>query len=66
MLTAGIARAIYSDHDWEDSLDQAANQLCQRLNVERFWVMVYNRDTENFEVYFQYHPKNRRPLPHGV
>ncbi|AFY70662.1 GAF domain protein [Thalassoporum mexicanum PCC 7367] len=63
MLTAGIARAIYSDHDWEDSLDHAANQLCQRLNAERFWIVVYNRDTECFDVHFQYHPKNRRPLP---
>ncbi len=62
VLTAGIAKAIYSDDDWQDSLQMAAEQLCQRLNTERFWVVLLNRDTGNFDIYFQYHPKNRRPI----
>ena len=63
ILTAGIARAIYTDSDWQESLQMAAEQLCQRLRVERFWLVVYNKDTETFDINFQYHPKNRRPLP---
>ncbi len=63
VLTAGIAKAIYTDSDWQDSLQMAAEQLCQRLKAERFWVVLHNKDTGVFEVYFQYHPKNRRPMP---
>jgi len=62
VLTAGIAKAIYTDDDWQDSLQMAAEQLCQRLNTERFWVVLLNRDTGAFDIYFQYHPKNRRPI----
>jgi GAF domain-containing protein len=63
LLTAGIAKAIYSDADWQESLQMASEQLCHRLGVERFWVARYNKDTEDFDVYYQYHPKNRRPIP---
>ncbi|WP_103668642.1 GAF domain-containing protein [Pseudanabaena sp. BC1403] len=63
ILTAGIARAIYSDNDWQSALDQAAEQLCQRLGLERFWVATYDKDNDMFRIDFQYHPKNRRPLP---
>ena len=63
ILTAGIARAIYSDSDWQSALDQAAEQLCQRLGLERFWVATYDKDNDVFRIDFQYHPKNRRPIP---
>ncbi|MEE3718168.1 GAF domain-containing protein [Tumidithrix elongata RA019] len=63
LLTAGIARAIFSEQDWQDSLQLAADQLCQRLGVERFWIALFDRDTGALRVYFQHHPKNRRPLP---
>ncbi|MFN9670465.1 MAG: GAF domain-containing protein [Pseudanabaena sp.] len=63
ILTAGIARAIYSNNDWQQALDQAAEQLCQRLSLERFWVATYDPDNEVFRIDFQYHPKNRRPIP---
>ncbi len=63
ILTAGIARAIYSDNDWQNSLQQAAEQLCSRLRLERFWVATYDKDNDVFHIDFQYHPKNRRPLP---
>jgi len=65
VLTAGIAKAIYTDADWQESLQIAAEQLCQRLSVERFWVILHNKDTGVFEIYFQYHPKNRRPIPNA-
>lgn len=63
ILTAGIARAIYSDSDWQNAMDKAAEQLCQRLGLERFWVASYDRDNDLFRVDYQYHPKNRRPIP---
>jgi GAF domain-containing protein len=63
LLMAGIAKAIYSDTDWQASLQIAAEQLCHRLGVERFWVARYNKDTEDFDVYYQYHPTNRRAIP---
>ncbi len=66
LLTAGIARAIYSDADWQESLRIASEQLCHRLGVERFWIAHYNKDTEDFDVYYQYHPKNRRPIPNSM
>ena len=66
ILTAGIARAIYSDSDWQTALDKAAEQLCQRLSLERFWVATYDRDNDTFRIDFQYHPKNRRPIPNQL
>ncbi|MFN7716928.1 MAG: GAF domain-containing protein [Pseudanabaenaceae cyanobacterium] len=63
VITAGIARAIYSERDLQDALNMAADQLCQRLGVERFWIATYDRDSDVFRVTFQHHPKNRRALP---
>jgi GAF domain-containing protein len=62
LLTAEIARSIYSDDDWKASLQQAADQLCKRLKVERFMVLMYDQDASIFEICFQTQPGNRRPL----
>jgi GAF domain-containing protein len=61
-IMSGIARAIYSATDSENALKYAAEQLCQRLSVERFWIALYDRGVGNFPMFFQHHPKNRRPL----
>ncbi len=66
ILTAGIARAIYSDNDSQNALEQAAEQLCMRLGLERFWVATYDRDNDFFRIDFQHHPKNRRPIPNSL
>jgi GAF domain-containing protein len=66
ILTSGIAKAVFADTDWQESLTVAAEQLCQRLGTERFWVSVYNSDTNCFDLSFQYHPKNRRSLPRSL
>jgi len=66
ILTAGIARAIYSDNDLQNALEQAAEQLCMRLGLERFWVATYDRDNDIFRIDFQHHPKNRRPIPNSL
>jgi len=61
-LKSGIARSIYSDDDWRNTLKQTADQLCKRLKTERFLVLLYDKDLNQFETCYQTHPGNRRPL----
>jgi len=62
MLLAEVNRAIYTDEDWRMTLDSVAEQVCQRLQVERFIVLLYNKITHHFEVCYQRQPASRRPL----
>jgi GAF domain-containing protein len=61
-LTAEIARSIYSEEDWKNTLKHTADALCKRLKVERFLVLLYEKDLKEFEVAYQNYPSNRRPL----
>lgn len=62
-LEAQVARAIYNEADWKNTLRQTADQLCKRLKAERFLVLLYNPDRSHFDTCYQSHPGNRRPLP---
>ncbi|MGG6263490.1 GAF domain-containing protein [Leptolyngbya sp. AN03gr2] len=62
-LTAKIAQAIYSTGDGVSALQNAANLLNQRLNVDRVLALVYDTDHDAFEVRYQSQPKYKRPLP---
>ncbi len=62
-LTAGIARAIYSDADWEMTLKKTASQLCGRLNCEYFLLLLYEEEQDRFEIVCQNLPRNRRAVP---
>ena len=62
-LTAGIARAIYSDADWETTLKNTASQLCERLNCEYFLLLLYEEEQDRFEIVCQNLPRNRRAVP---
>ncbi|MFM9267160.1 GAF domain-containing protein [Tychonema sp. BBK16] len=62
-LTAGIARAIYSDADWETTLKNTASQLCGRLNCEYFLLLLYEEEQDRFEIVCQNLPRNRRSVP---
>lgn len=62
VLTAGIARPIYSDDDWRSGLHICADSLCKRLGAERFIVLFYDCDQRLFDVCYQAQPANRRPL----
>ena len=64
-LTAEIARAIYDETDWKTTVKHAADQLCKRLKAERFLMLVYDPNQQNFETCYQSQPSNRRPL-HGL
>lgn len=61
-LTAEVTHALYSEEDWRKTLKRCAEQICQRLQVERFLVLLYDKDQKKFEVCFQHHPSSRRPL----
>ncbi len=61
-LTAGIARAIYSDADWEATLKNTAEQLCARLNCEYFLLLLYEHEQDRFEIVCQNHPRHRRTV----
>jgi GAF domain-containing protein len=62
ILTAEVSRALYSEEDWRNSLKRCAEQVCDRLKVERFLVLLHNGDQQQFDICFQYQPKSRRPL----
>ena len=63
-LTVEISRALYSDEDWQSSLKKCAEQLCQRFKVERFLVLLYNKDLKKFDIaYLNQLPGKRRPTP---
>jgi GAF domain-containing protein len=62
-LTAGIARAIYNDADWEETLKTTAEQLCDRLNCEYFLLLLYGEEQDRFEIVCQNQPRNRRQVP---
>lgn len=61
-LKSEIARSIYDEDDWKNTLKQTAEQLCKRLKVERFVVLLHDKDLNQFETCYQAHPGNRRPL----
>jgi GAF domain-containing protein len=63
-LTAEVSRALYSEEDWQNSLKKCTDQVCQRLKVERFLVLLYNKDLNKFEVCHQNQSTaKRRALP---
>lgn len=59
-ITAEIARSLYSSEDWKVTLTRSAELLTERLKVERFMVVLYDRSTGNFEVCYQHQPRSRR------
>lgn len=61
VLLSGLTRAIYSDNDWNKTLKQGADQLCERLQVERLLVLLVNQDGR-FEVCYQHQGAQGRPL----
>ncbi|HEY9643594.1 MAG TPA: GAF domain-containing protein [Coleofasciculaceae cyanobacterium] len=61
-LTAEVTRALYSEEDWKSMLQKCADQVCKRLNVERFLVLLYDTNLSKFEICYQQQPKQRRPI----
>lgn len=61
-LTTDVSRALYSEEDWRSTLRRCADQVLQRLQAERFLVLLYNADLQKFEICYQQQPTGRRPI----
>jgi GAF domain-containing protein len=65
-LTAEISHAIYSDEDWNNTLRKCADRVSLRLGSERFLLLLYDRDQEKFDICYQSHSNQRKPIPHSL
>jgi GAF domain-containing protein len=63
LLTAELTRAIYSEEDWNKTLEEAARQMAQRLHIQWFLVLLYDPDQERFEVCYQHQAAHCPTLP---
>jgi GAF domain-containing protein len=61
-LTAEVSHALYSEADWQAAMKRCAEQVCKRLQVGRFLVLVYEKDLKSFEICYQMQPNSRRPV----
>lgn len=59
-LTAEVSHALYSETDWQQSIKRCAEQVCKRLQVSRFLVLVFNSDQKKFEISYQQQSNHRR------
>jgi GAF domain-containing protein len=61
-LTAELSHALYSEQDWQATLKKCAEQLYQRLRVERLIVLLWNTDRQRFTLAYQHQQGKRRPI----
>ncbi|MEB3358942.1 MAG: GAF domain-containing protein [Synechococcales bacterium] len=62
-LVAEVSRALYSEDDWHQVLIQCGNQLCERLEAERFLVLTYDESQEKFSIVHQCQPNGQAAVP---
>lgn len=60
MLTAAISRSIHGDEDWRKTLDLCSQELCQQLDADQLFVLLYNLEEGGFELCYQSRPTNAR------
>ncbi|RUT06241.1 hypothetical protein DSM106972_034470 [Dulcicalothrix desertica PCC 7102] len=61
-LTSEVAKGIYSERDFEQTLSNCAKKILERLGAMRFVLLYYNHDHSKYEILFQTQPQNRRPF----
>jgi transcriptional regulator with GAF, ATPase, and Fis domain len=61
-LTSEVAKGIYSERDFEQTLSNCAKKILERLGAIRFLLLYYNHDHSKYEILFQTQPSNRRQL----
>ncbi len=61
-LTSEVAKGIYSERDFEQTLSNCAKKILERLGAMRFVLLYYNADYSKYEILFQTQPQNRRPF----
>lgn len=62
ILTAEVAHALYSEEDWKTTLRRCADQITQRLKIERFLVLLYDPNLKKFEICYQQQVTGRKPV----
>lgn len=65
-IASEITTAITSEEDWQQTVKTCAEQLTKRLQVDRFLVLLLDPEQQQFEICYQSHPVNRRPIGQGV
>lgn len=61
-LITDISQSLYSKADWRQTVTRTAELLSKRLKSDRLMVILHNPETRQFEICYQTHPRNRRPL----
>ncbi|MBF2066826.1 MAG: sensor histidine kinase [Calothrix sp. C42_A2020_038] len=61
-LTSEVAKAIYSQYDFEQTLSNCAKKILERLGANRLVLLLYNDEYSKYKILFQTQPHNRRPL----
>ncbi|MGB5899632.1 MAG: GAF domain-containing protein [Geitlerinemataceae cyanobacterium] len=61
-LRAGLTQAISSQKDWKTTLAHCAEKLATRLNVQRCFFLLHDRDRDRFEIVYQNYPPTRQPV----
>jgi GAF domain-containing protein/signal transduction histidine kinase len=61
-LTTGVARPIYTDADWFETLKVTSEKLCDRLKAELFLLLRQDPERDHFEIIWQNQLPSRRKL----
>jgi GAF domain-containing protein len=62
VLITDISQSLYSKADWRQTVTRTAELLSKRLKSDRLLVILHNPESGEFDICYQTHPRNRRPL----
>ncbi len=65
-LISEISQSLYNRTDWRQTVTKSADLLGKRLKIDRLIVLLYNKETQQFDVCYQSHPRNRRPIGNSL
>ncbi|PLZ98837.1 ATP-binding protein [Fischerella thermalis CCMEE 5268] len=65
-LTSQIAQGIYSDCDIQEILDLCATKVLQRLLATRFFLLYYDPEQNNYQIFYQNQLHHLRPLMYSL
>jgi transcriptional regulator with GAF, ATPase, and Fis domain len=59
-LTSQVTQGIYNEQDLDATLHLCASQILEQLAATRFILLHYNPDKNNYQIFYQRSPQNRR------
>ncbi|MGB3312252.1 MAG: GAF domain-containing protein [Nodosilinea sp.] len=62
-LTTGVIQGIYSDVDWQQTLQTCFTVLQDRLDIQQFFVLLFNPDRNGYDLCFQSQASRPRGVP---